>query len=222
MELFNEIARELGASDDVRRDALSVMSKAGVGSNDPQAERILLNLHMLELTRKQIEQSVKQIKDAGEASARRLVATSREASASVREMAGHSIQDANAKISATGATIADKLAGRIGENLEHAILRTVATKYNLSLLGFWVVSVVMAIVGFWGGIILARQQDGIMTGQVQADPLTAWLATFSPWSLLGAGAMAFIVLRVVCSYSIRASWIRWILAVPESRTKLWK
>ena len=223
MKEFIETAKLLGCDQQTIEKAVQTLTRAGLGPGDPESLRVLMNV-FLEFQSKQSVDAIKEasanaskeIQQATIQSVGHLKKSGESQLSLIQKATAEKMKEARAVVSATGCEIAKDISKDIGDSVNEAILKTVRTKYHVSVFGFFVVTLILSVVGFYCGMIFQKQHDSDLSGFIP-DSLNSWLSGFSPLTLVCFGTVAFVLLRVACAYCVNSKAIRWLFVLPDSK-----
>jgi len=225
MNDFIDTAKKLGASQSVIDETYQVFAKTGIGPNDPEAIRILMTVLLEERNKASIEavntatqKASSELKAVVSRSLGIMKRNTDEQIKNMMDLADSKAIQLDAVARASGTDVAKTVSTDIASSVDQAIRTTVKTRYNVSIFGFLVVSLLMSVLGYYLGQIQMHDVDMSKASGIPLDNLTAWLSSFPPYDLLGAGVVGFLFVRIVCAYSVNSKAIRWLLALPEPRT----
>lgn len=115
---------------------------------------------------------------------------------------------AQARLAARQAELAQTLAQTIADCLEEILERQTRAKEKNVAITQWIIGPVLVLFGVW----LAKTWEGWPVGT--DGGLSAWLRSYSPLALLGAGPILFLALRLIIGWTTENRLIRALLVLP--------
>jgi hypothetical protein len=191
MSIFSDTAEALELSAEGRDRAWLLLHEADLSPDDPAVVQLLI----AESSRETMESHVAAMRAATSQAIAEFKATQATAESA-----------ALARLTSTTGDIARSVSTTIASAVEKAVVE--ASRERRDNAG------VMRALIFGGGIFVGVYLGTSFGDWPDAGSATSWLGQFRPWQLLATGAMAFLILRLICAWFLGAPLIRWLLALP--------
>lgn len=193
MTIFDDTAKALKISAKDRKCVWATLDDLALNPDDPEVVRLLVT----EYSKTTLNALSADLEQATTKALRAFETAQSQTEAS-----------AQARLAARQAELAQTLAQTIADCLEDSLERQTRVKEKHVIITQWIIGPVLVGLGFW----LAKLCEGGSVGTHAT--LSVWLASYDPWTLLAAGPMLFVILRLLIGWTTRNRLIRALLVLP--------